>query len=123
MASLQDAFAEALALDRCRGHPHVPAFRDVFMGNRSGQIYLVLEHEGRKFLQEKGQELSTAAARGITQHVALVLQCLRGQGLLHADVKPANILVKELALGSVVAKLGDFGSVMEAGVSTYVPSH
>ena len=119
LTSLQDAFAEALALDRCRGHPHVPAFLDVFMGKRSGQIYLVLQHAGRdlqQVLEEKGNTFSSATARMITQHVALALQCLHGQGLLHADVKPLNILVETLPEDCVAAKLTDFGSVMEAGM-------
>ena len=110
----------------------MPALLDLFLGHPSkhgtpGQLYLVLEHAGcdlDQFLKAwRGQNFPPATARCITQRVALALQCLPDQGLLHADVKPANILVKELAPGSVVAKLGDFGSVMEAGVSTYVPSY
>ena len=115
--SLKHALAEAVALDRCRGHPRATTLLDVFMRGSPGQIHLVLEHTGRDLdqcLLAAGKDLAPGAARHITQHVASALQCLHGQGLLHADVKPANILVAELGAGGVAAKLGDFGNVMEA---------
>ena len=69
------------------------------MRGSPGQLHLVLEHAGRdldQFLLAAGKDLAPGAARNITQHVASALQCLHGHGLLHADVKPANILVAEL---------------------------
>ena len=89
------------------------------MRGNPGQFHLVIDHAGRalgRLLRARGRDLAPVAARAITQLVASALQCVQGQGLLHADIKPAHILIEELALGSLVAKLGDFGHVMEAGL-------
>ena len=117
---LRDAFKEALALDRCRGHPCTAQLLDVFMNQGSCQIHLVLDFAGldlgerlRAYAAE-GRQLPLGGVRSVVRDVASALQCLHGKGFAHADVKPQNILVKELDADAFAAKLGDFGSVCEA---------
>ena len=120
---LRHAWAEGYLLDRCRGHPHVPQLLDVFMGHTPNQWHLVLEYAGQNlstFQRAQGDGLEPGASRSVVQHVALALQFLHGIGLLHADVKPRNILVQGTAAGKVWAQLGDLGSVVQADPQTRV---
>ena len=110
------AWAEAYVLDRCRGHPGFPQFLDVFAGPVIGQLSFVLEHAGQDLskILANTYVLERAAIRQILASVASALQFLHGLGLLHADVKPHNILAKKSDTEEWTAKLGDLGSVIEA---------
>ena len=125
---LKYAVVEAHVLDRCRDHPHIPRLFDIFvLGN---QYHLVMEYGGvdlDTFLkasadqasassvdQVSAETVSPGAVRSITKHVASALGFLHGAGMVHADVKPANIFVSTNPGGQVTAMLGDLGCVVEA---------
>jgi serine/threonine-protein kinase PRP4 len=63
----------------------------------------------REVLKKYGKDvgLHIKAVRSYTQQLLLALKLLKKTGILHADIKPDNILVNESKL---VLKLCDFGS-------------
>ena len=99
----------AAALD----HPHVvPIFH---AGAEHGALYLTMRYiEGtdlRSLLAEQ-HRLEPARAVQIVAHVAAALTEAHRHGLVHRDVKPANVLLTRRE-GSEHAFLTDFGITME----------
>jgi len=66
----------------------------------------------------RGIGLSLSAVRIYAQQMLVALQHLRNCGILHADIKPDNILVNERR---TVVKLCDFGSAMFSGDNEITP--
>ena len=104
----------AAALD----HPHiVPIFH---AGTERGALYLTMRFiEGtdlRALLSEETR-LEPARAVRIVSQIAGALAEAHRRGLVHRDVKPANVLVAERA-GSEHAFLTDFGISMDRAAST-----
>lgn len=98
---------EAKAVSRIT-HPNVAALYDI--GERDGDVYLAME-----FVE--GETLSRRIERGplpvadlvtIGIQVADALEAAHGQGVVHRDIKPGNVLLK--TDGSV--KVVDFGLAM-----------
>lgn len=87
-------------------HPCVTAVHD--LGVEEDRLYLVqelLSGEDLRELLSRGEPLAPSRKLDILAGVARGLEYAHGQGVLHRDVKPANVRV--LADGSV--KLMDFG--------------
>jgi hypothetical protein len=57
----------------------------------------------------KGERLSTSDVLALTAELASALDHAHANGLVHRDVKPANILLREVAADSSEAILTDFG--------------
>jgi serine/threonine protein kinase len=90
------------------GHPHiVPVYE---AGDAGGILYAAMRHVGggdaRSLLSRLGPLPVAAASRLIVQ-VASALDAAHGHGLIHRDVKPANMLLD--AGGYRHAYLSDFG--------------
>lgn len=87
-------------------HPHVLPVYD--MGVEDGIPYLVMELAGGRSLgatiDERGH-VGLYEARAIGTQIAGALTAAHARGILHRDVKPANILEVEPNMW----KLGDFG--------------
>lgn len=62
--------------------------------------------------------LHVKAVRSYTQQLFLALKLLKRANILHADIKPDNILVSESKL---VLKLCDFGSASQAHENEITP--
>ncbi len=92
-------------------HPNLVAVRD--RGESEGRLWIAMQYvEGvdlRELIRRGPQVLDPARAVRIITQVAQGLDELHRAGLLHRDVKPANILVTEEADGTDRALVTDFG--------------
>lgn len=91
-------------------HPNVVDVCDV--GMHEGSPYLVMELlEGETLAQKLAREgpLELSAALDILLPIIDALAAVHESGVLHRDVKPANILLSRAVDGSLVPKLVDFG--------------
>ncbi|KAK4877752.1 hypothetical protein RN001_010258 [Aquatica leii] len=84
-------------------------FRHFFHKQHLCLVFEPLSMNLREVLKKYGKDvgLHVKAVRSYTQQLLLGLKLLKKTGILHADIKPDNILVNESKL---VLKLCDFGS-------------
>jgi tetratricopeptide (TPR) repeat protein len=99
---------EARTMAQVGAHPNIVTVFDI--GDENGQPYVVTEFvEGGSVLDllQEGQRgpLATDQVLKIGIEVAQALQYAHGMGIVHRDVKPANVWLTRAGL----AKLGDFG--------------
>ncbi len=91
-------------------HPNVVAIHGV--GDRRGSPYLVMEYVAGQnlaaFMRQKGP-CPPAEAVALVRQVALGLSEAHALGIVHRDVKPANILLKQGSSGHLQVKVCDFG--------------
>lgn len=83
-------------------------------GIAHGQIYLVMElvdHGSLDDLMAQHGKIPEAQVLDAGIQVAKGLQAAQQKGLIHRDVKPANILFSD----AITAKIGDFGLAVAAG--------
>jgi tRNA A-37 threonylcarbamoyl transferase component Bud32 len=93
-------------------HPNVVQVYST--GSAHGQIYLVMElvdHGSLDDLMTETPKVPEAQALAAAIQVAKGLQAAHERGLIHRDVKPANILFAD----AETAKIGDFGLAVAAG--------
>lgn len=83
-------------------HRHIVTLYDVL--DEGDDCWLVMEYVPAKSLAERGV-LPAAVAAGLGAQIADALAAVHAKGILHRDVKPANILM----ISDHEAKLGDFG--------------
>ncbi len=98
---------EARAAGRLN-HPGIVTVHDVGEDPESGLMYIAMEHvEGRDLKQilARGHVFRPSEAARIIADVAIALDYAHSLGVVHRDVKPANIILTEN--GS--AKITDFG--------------
>ena len=107
----QEIVAEAVILDRIRGHPHVVQLLDVF--ELGTQMHFVFEHGGQSLSEMLKSRPSLAQIRSVAVHLHDALSFVHSIGLLHADLKPANVLVDAVDQ-TWTCRLADFGNALEA---------
>lgn len=104
---VQNALRNEGVILRGLSHPHIVALLDVI--EEDDRVELVLEYiEGQtlqQITQSRDVEATTAVFLRILPQIASALDYVHRMGLIHREVKPANIMVQ--ADGS--AKLIDFG--------------
>ncbi|MEO1519255.1 MAG: protein kinase [Cyanobacteria bacterium J06633_2] len=101
---------EARRLALCR-HPHIVRISDFFL--EDDMPYLVMDYVPGKTLDTllfPDHPLSEAIAIHYTRQLGAALQIIHASGLLHRDVKPQNVILRE---GTQDAILIDFGIARE----------
>ncbi|XP_058808178.1 serine/threonine-protein kinase PRP4 homolog isoform X2 [Phymastichus coffea] len=95
-------------------------FRHFFHRNHLCMVFESLAMNLREVLKKYGKDvgLHVKAVRSYTQQLFLALKLLKKTNILHADIKPDNILVSESKL---VLKLCDFGSASYAHENEITP--
>jgi len=115
--SLSRRFLREARLAASIDHPAVVRILD--SGVAEGAPFLVMEHlaghDLGRYLRDRG-ELPLSLAIGLGSELCSALSVVHGAGVLHRDVKPANILVREATPGPRL-KLLDFGLARELGQS------
>jgi eukaryotic-like serine/threonine-protein kinase len=90
-------------------HPHICA---ILGGGRlaDGRLFLALELLDEGTLSEAAERLPLAERVRLVREAALGLHAAHAQGLIHRDVKPANILLGRHADRRLRACIADFGA-------------
>jgi serine/threonine protein kinase len=105
-----EVFREARTLEELE-HPAIIRIRDCdYADSGHARPYLVMDYfEGRTLAEhvEQNGPLPPAEVVGLARQVAEGLRAAHARGILHRDVKPANLLVRRAAAWEV--KLIDFG--------------
>ena len=98
---------EAQAAARLR-HPRCP--RALALHRDGGHVYAAYEYVHGKTLREalRGGELDDRASVEAAAQILEALAHAHGKGIVHRDVKPANVMVEDWR-GSVSVRLLDFG--------------
>ncbi len=118
-ANFRERFKSESLLAASIDHPNViPVYE---AGEKDGLLYLVMRYvEGtdlRELLDREGR-LEPARAAGLMAQVGAALSAAHRQGLVHRDVKPANVLVvTDPESGHEHAYLTDFGIARETGAT------
>ncbi|CAG2056520.1 unnamed protein product, partial [Timema podura] len=95
-------------------------FRHFFHKNHLCMVFEPLSMNLREVLKKYGKDvgLHVKAVRSYSQQLFLALKLLKKANILHADIKPDNILVSESKL---VLKLCDFGSASHVAENEITP--
>ena len=106
---------EALAAARLSGQPNTVTIFDV--GEHAGRPYIVMEHLGGGSLNDAlrdGRAQSAEAAFRWLEQAARALDAAHARGVVHRDVKPANLMLDND--GNV--HVADFGIASAAGMDS-----
>jgi serine/threonine protein kinase, bacterial len=90
-------------------HPHVVSVFDV--GDHDGRLYMAMQWiDGTdlRTLLDRQERLAADRAVAVGVQLAGALDAVAGAGLVHRDVKPSNVLIRDLG-GHDHAYLTDFG--------------
>src|SRR5689334_551406 len=116
---LRTRFLRESRLAASINHPNIlPVFH---AGEASGCSYLVMPlvdgADLRTVLQEAGRLEPERAVR-LVEQVASALDAAHERGLVHRDVKPANVLVERPGSGAERCYLSDFGLARRSAPET-----
>ncbi len=103
--------------------PHVLTVYDI--AERAGQHYMVMEYADAGTLAQVLQLEETLApyeALSVAIDVCKGLRAVHSKGVVHRDVKPANVMFFSRPDGLPVAKIGDFGIALHPQDERLTPS-
>jgi len=112
----QTLFREAQALRRVRGR-HVQQLLDVGLSNR-GRVFVVMERFDGETLEDLVHRLGPQTPRRVASILAelcAAVSAVHAAGLVHGDIKPANVLVGRSVDEPLELKLIDFGLARDRG--------
>ena len=109
--AVQETFAEAMTMNRVGGG-HVPALRGYGFAPGGRRPYIVMDYldgyrDGEAWLAEHGP-LPLAQGLALGRRVLEALAAAHTAGVVHLDLKPANLLLKA-ERDSIEVKVIDFG--------------
>lgn len=107
---------EASVAEKFIQHPNIVCLLDCFSEGKRDQLKccLVYRFAGVDLGQMlEGRSLNAPAIRQVLGGALCGLSAMHGAGVIHTDIKPANLLVLEED-GVLHCRVGDLGSVVEA---------
>src|SRR5215471_4212944 len=113
-------FQEEARLATLVRHPNVAALYD-FSRQPDGSYYMVWEYIDGVTLQEwlrRNGPLPVRRALEVAQQVLAGLAEIHSQGIVHRDLSPDNIMLRELPGGRLVAKIIDLGIAKRVAAET-----
>ncbi|KAI5809119.1 kinase-like domain-containing protein [Peziza echinospora] len=99
---------EISTLMTCRGHPNIVNLREVVMGDRLDQVYLVMdfiEHDLKTLTEEMHEPFLPSELKTILSQLLSATAHLHSHWILHRDLKTSNLLMNNR--GQI--KIADFG--------------
>ena len=124
--NLQVGILQRLSQENADEFNFVRAYECFQHKNHTCLVFEMLEQNLYDFLkQNKFQPLPLKYIRPITQQVLTALKKMKSLGLIHADLKPENIMLVDPKRFPYKVKVIDFGSashVSKAVCSTYLQS-
>lgn len=110
--SFRERFIREANLAAALRHPHIVGVHD--RGEHNGHLWIAMDYidgtdVGHLLEQKYPAGMPTDLVMRITTAVASALDYAHKKGLLHRDVKPANIIVAELDTDEPTVFLADFG--------------
>lgn len=116
--AFRDRFVRESRLAAALDHPNIVAVYDA--GEADGELYIAMRYisgtDLYRLLQSEGA-LDPARAVSIVGQIASALDAAHSHGLVHRDVKPANVMLSGLP-GEEHAYLTDFGLTKRPGSQT-----
>ena len=109
--ALRDRHASAAAIEEARtaamlNHPHIVTMYDFALSDEGAYAYLIMEHiDGVALCDIASEDLTDEIVASIVRDVGDALTFAHKNGVLHLDIKPANIVINHEGL----AKIIDFG--------------
>jgi serine/threonine-protein kinase len=97
-------------------HPLICKVYEV--GEVGGKAYIAMQYVAGQSLEQAAARLSLSQKVQVIRDVAEALHEAHRQGIVHRDVKPANIMVEVGADGRLRPIVMDFGIARETGVNT-----
>ncbi|HEX3491355.1 MAG TPA: protein kinase [Streptosporangiaceae bacterium] len=115
-ADYRNRFLREARLAAAVDHPHVVSVFDV--GEQAGRLYLTMQWvdgQNLRNLLDQQRRLAPDRTALIGTQLAGALQAVHEAGLVHRDVKPSNVLMRDIG-GRDHAYLTDFGIAKMPGV-------
>jgi eukaryotic-like serine/threonine-protein kinase len=110
-AAAQTRFLREAAFTRALKHPNIAALHDV--GFADATFFFTIEYCAGgsldQLLRRRGGRLAADEAVRLALHALEGLEHAHGQGVVHRDLTPSNILLSKAADGQLTAKVSDFG--------------
>ncbi len=109
MPGMRERFLQEARAASALNHPHICTIFD--LGEQDGEPYMVMELLEGETLKEKISRgaVPTDEIISYAQEVADALAAAHAKGIVHRDVKPANIFLVDHPNGRRQAKVLDFG--------------
>ena len=109
MPGMRERFLQEARAASGLNHPHICTIFDI--GEKDGEPYMVMELLEGETLKEKISRGALPAEDIVryAQEVADALSAAHAKGIVHRDVKPANIFLVDKPNGKPQAKVLDFG--------------
>jgi hypothetical protein len=110
-ADARSRFLREAAFTKALRHRNIAALYDV--GFADGTFYFTIEYCAGgsldTYLERRGGSLPAGEAVALAAQVLDGLEYAHGQGVVHRDLSPSNILLTNSADGAMTAKVSDFG--------------
>ncbi|WP_017713091.1 serine/threonine-protein kinase [Prochlorothrix hollandica] len=119
----QDLFQREAGVLYRLNHPQIPCFRELFQTHHGDRDYLLLVQDhvaGHTYWQlladlpDQGQGFGEGEVRRLLEQLLPVLTYIHGNGVIHRDISPDNLILRT---GDQLPVLIDFGGVKQVAVS------